>query len=191
MPLTRPSHTIEALYNVGRNVVNFQRLEQILKLLAQGAPLSAPLSTLPSVLETRKAKSERLTFGGAVKKWIETTCPTTKPQQGPPPDDQIIVSFGFELPWSQEYSDQLSVELESLAQERNSLIHLDFAQLNFEDESECTELSIRLNAQNERIKSASDVLEAVLRQREDLRQWFASNEDEIREIFFSEFGPRV
>lgn len=34
MPPKRAAHTIDALYAIGRNVVNFQRLEQILKQLA-------------------------------------------------------------------------------------------------------------------------------------------------------------
>jgi hypothetical protein len=57
-----PNYTIDALYAVGRNLLNFQRLEQILKGLALTAPICAPLSTLQNVVETRKAKSERLTF---------------------------------------------------------------------------------------------------------------------------------
>jgi hypothetical protein len=180
-----PSYSVEAFYAVGRNVVNFQRLEQILKPLALLAPLCAPLSKLQSEIETRKEKSERLTLGNAVKKWIERAndrewieraYDTTKPLMDPQPDNEIIVSFGFELPWSPEYLDQLSAELESLAQERNSLIHLDLAQLNFEDKAECTALSIQLDAQNDRIIRAIEILESTLTQLQNLARLMASDE---------------
>ena len=171
-----PSYTIDALYAVGRNVVNFQRLEQILKRLAMMAPICAPLSKLQSAVENQKATSERLTLGGAVKTWIESANHMPKQQQGLEPDNEIIVTFGFELPWSPEYFDQVSAELESLLRERNNLVHLDLAQLNFEDEAECTALRIRLDAQNVRIEKASEVLGALLRQMRDLAQRMASDE---------------
>jgi hypothetical protein len=181
MPPSRPSHTIDALCAVGRNVVNFQRLEQILKQLALFAPIGATPSRLQSELEKQRARVELLTLGGAVKKWIESEFHTTKPKQGPLLDEQIILSFGFDPP-APEYFDLPSCELESLAQERNSLIHLDLAQLNFEDEAECTALSIRLNAQNERIIRATKFLEPILTQMQEFARLIASDEGLVQEL---------
>jgi hypothetical protein len=127
MTPSRPSYTIDVLYAVGRNVVNFQRLEHMLKRLALAAPISAPVSALKSVIETRKVKTERLTFGSAVKKWIENTDHATNQQEAPDSDSEITISFGFEFTRSPEDLDQLSDELELLAQERNALIHLNLA----------------------------------------------------------------
>lgn len=72
MPPRRPEHTIDALYAVGRNVVNFQRLEQILKLLARFAPVYTTPSTFQSELEKRGRRVNRMTLGAAVKKWIQS-----------------------------------------------------------------------------------------------------------------------
>jgi hypothetical protein len=183
MPPSHPSHTIDALYAIGRNVVNFQRLEHILKQLAMWAPICATPSTLQSEIETRRAKVVRLTLGGAVKKWIESEFHKTSQKEGPQGrDDQIIISFGFELPMTPEYFDQLSGELESLAQERNRLIHLDLAQLNFEDEAECTALRIQLNAQNDRIIRVTEFLGLILAQMKELVRLIASDEGLIREL---------
>jgi hypothetical protein len=178
---SHPSHTIDALYAIGRNVVSFQRLEHILKQFALWAPICATPSTLGSVVEKQRAKAQRLTLGGAVKKWIESEFHKTSQKEGPQGrDDQIIISFGFELPMTPEYFDQLSGELESLAQERNRLIHL--AQLNFEDEAECTALSIQLNAQNDRIIRATEFLRLILAQMKELVRLIASDEGLIREL---------
>jgi hypothetical protein len=183
MPPSRPSHTIDALCAVGRNVIAFQRLEQILKQLAMWAPIRATSSTLQNVVETRRAKVEWLTLGGAVKKWIESEYHLpTKLKQGLQPDDQIIISFGFELPMPRKDLDQLSGELESLAQQRNSLIHLDLAQLNFEDEAECTALSIQLNAQNDRIIRATKFLESILTHMQEFGRLIASDESLRQEL---------
>jgi hypothetical protein len=157
------------------------------------APICAPSSKLQSALETRKEKSEWLTLGNAVnewiesasdKKWIERAKDPTKPLLDQQPDNEIIVSFGFELPWSPEYVDQLSAELESLAQDRNSLIHRDLGQLNFEDEAECIALSVQLNAQNDRIIRAIEVLGPTLTRIQDMGRVLASDEI-IREMISS------
>jgi hypothetical protein len=182
MPPGRPTHTTDALYAVGRNVVNFQRLEHILKQLALFAPICATPSRLQSEVEKQRARAERLTLGGAVKKWIESEFHTTEPNQVPRPDQQIIISFGFDLLATPEYFDQLSGELESLARERNRLIHLDLARLNFEDEVECNALSVLLDAQNDRIIKATKFLGTILERMKELARLIASDEGLIREL---------
>jgi hypothetical protein len=187
MPPRHPAHTTDALSAIGRNVVNFQRLEHILKQLALFAPICATPSKLQSEVEKQRARAERLTLGGAVKKWIESEFHTTEPKQVPRLDQQIVISFGFDLPTTPEYFDQLSGELESLAQERNCLIHQDLAQLNFEDEAECNALSIQLNAQNDRIIRAIKFLGTILAQMQEFARLIASNEDLIRELVSPSF----
>jgi hypothetical protein len=182
MPPRRPAHTTYALYAIGRNVVNFQRLEHILKQLALFAPICATPSSLQSEVEKQRARARRLTLGGAVRKWIESEFHTTEPKQVPRLDQQIVISFGFDLPAPPEYFDQLSGELELLAQERNCLIHQDLAQLNFEDEAECNALSFQLNAQNDRIIRAIKFLGTILAQMQEFARLIASNEDLIREL---------
>lgn len=183
MPPRRPAHTTDALYAVGRNVVNFQRLEHVLKQLALFAPVCATPSKLQSVVEKQRARAERLTLGGAVRKWIESEFHKAEPKPVPRPDQQIIISFGFELPGrGPEYFAQLSGELESLAKERNCLIHLDLARLNFEDETECNALSIQLDAQNDRIIRMTEFLGTILEQMKQLAELIASNEGLIQEL---------
>lgn len=183
MPPRRSAHTTDALYAIGRNVVNFQRLEHILKQLVLFAPICTTASGLQSEVEKRRAKAERLTLGRAVRKWIESEPYTTEPKQVPRPDQQIIISFGFALlGHGPEYFDQLSGELESLAKERNRLIHFDLTRLNFEDEVECNALSIQLNAQNDRIIRLTKFLGTILEQMQALARLMASNEGLIQEL---------
>ena len=187
MPPKRPAHTIDALCAIGRNVVNFQRLEHILKQLALFAPICATPERLQSEVEKRSARVERLTLGEAVKKWIESGLHTTESRQVPQLDQQIIISFRFNLPKNTEYFDQLSGELESLAQERNCLIHQDLARLNLEDEAECNALSIQLNAQNERIIRAINFLGTILAKMQKFARLVASDEGLIRELISPTF----
>lgn len=174
-----PSHTIEALGAVGRNVVNFQRLEMILKRLVATAPISGPLTKLESKLEKRRANNEFLTLKRAVGQWTQIasyTGPDEVPEEGSQPGNEAIVSFSVGFQWRPGKLEQLSAELESLAQERNDLIHQDLAQLNFEDEVACTELNIRLDAQNERIKVAIERLQRILTSLQDLARQMSSDE---------------
>lgn len=184
MPPSRPAHTIDALCAVGRNVVSFQRLEHILKQFAVWSPVCATPSTLQRVVETQRAKAPRLTLGEAVRKWIESEYHhAPNENKAPLPDDQVGISFGFEfLPMPPKYLDQLPAELESLAQERNSLIHVDLAQMNFENEAECIALITQLNAQNERIIRATKFLEPILTQMQEFARLIASDERLIQEL---------
>jgi hypothetical protein len=183
MPPCHPSSTIDALCAVGRNVVNFQRLERILKQLAMYAPVCATPSTLQRVVETQRAKVERFTLGEAVKKWIESNYHHAPNQnEAPQPEDQARMFFGFEFQPPPEYLHQLSGELESLTQERNSLIHLDLAQMNFEDEAKCIALITQLNAQNERIIRATKFLEPILTQMQEFARLITSDERLIQEL---------
>jgi hypothetical protein len=189
MPPRHPAHTVDALYAIGRNVVSFQRLEHILKQLALFAPICATPSGLQSQVEKQRAGAERLTLGRAVRKWIGSEFHTTEPKQVPRLDQQIIISFGFALPGrGPEYFDQLSGELESLAQERNRLIHQDLARLNFEDEAECNALSNQLDAQNDRIIRATKSLGTILAGMEELARLRASDEGLIRELVSPTFA---
>jgi hypothetical protein len=183
MPPRRPAHTTGALSAIGRNVVNFQRLEHILKQLALFAPICATPSRLQSEVEKQRARAERLTLGGAGRKWIESEFHATESKRVPRLDQQVIISFGFALPGrGPEYFEQLSRELESLALERNCLIHQDLARLDFEDEAACNALSIQLDAQNDRIIRATKFLETMLARMNELARLIASDERLIREL---------
>lgn len=177
-----PIHTVDALYAIGRNVVNFQHLEHLLKRLAMFAPICATPARLQSEIEKQRARVEKLTLGGAVKKWIESEFHTTRTKQASPLDQEIMISFGVELPVSPEYFDQLSGELELLAQERNSLMHQDLAQLNLEDEAECRALSIRLSAQNDRIIRATQFLGPIVAQMMNFARLIASDPSIVQEL---------
>jgi len=147
-----------------------------------GAVTATP-STLQRVVETRRAKVARLTLGAAVNKWIESGYhEAPKQNKAQLPDDQDRISFGFEFPVPPKYLDHLTGELESLVQERNSLIHLDLAQINFEDEAECLALSTQLNAQNERIINATKFLEPILLQMQEFVRFIASQEGLIEKL---------
>jgi hypothetical protein len=59
---------------------------------------------------------------------------------------------------------------------------LDLAELNFEDEAECTALSVQLNAQNDRIIRAIKFLGPILLQMRELARLIASDQSLIQEF---------
>lgn len=181
MTSIRPPHTVDAIYAIGRNVVNFQRLEQMLKLVVQMVPISSPLETFTTTIEKQKTKCERLTLGGAVRKWIETSDPANKQLPESQPDDPIMIHLGIDVSWKEGSFERLSRELESLAQERNRLIHLDLAQIDFDNEVECTKLKHLLDAQNARIEKARRTIEPILKNLANFGEWL--NSDEGKQAF--------
>jgi hypothetical protein len=151
MSTGHPGTRDAALRAIGRNLVNFQKLEHCLKALVRPESLAGPMSTLNGKAATRVAKTSQYTLGRAVQEWLRVATPeqTARPQTQDLFEPWISVSL--ELPIDSEALASHSSALEALASERNELVHHKLARLNFDSEAECKDLVAVLDRQNERI----------------------------------------
>jgi len=156
---------------IGRNVANFQRLETALKTLLSFERTVGRLSQIQSQIDARVEKRKKATLGGALGEWLALAKPKA-PAKAETPDlfePWVEISFGMEI--DREYFDENAVELESLAKERNRLIHEQLMFVNFDSEEGCTELVKVLDAQNERINHQVALLAPALRDLRELAEW--------------------
>ena len=140
-----------ALRAIGRNLVNFQKLEHCLKALVRTESVAGTMSTLNGKVATRVAKTSQYTLGRAVQEWLRVAAPN---QTASPQTQDLFepwFSFSLELAIDSEALASHSRALEILASERNDLVHHKLAHLNFESEAECKDLVAVLDRQNERI----------------------------------------
>jgi hypothetical protein len=160
-----------ALRAVGRNVVNFQKLEHCLKVLVRTDHLSAPLSTVEGKLAKRRSRSAGYTLGKAVQEWLrisefgEKATATTQDLFEP----WVSISFGPLI--AAERLAEHSEALNALAVERNKLIHQELANCDFESDAACQNLVAGLDRQNARILEQLKFLAPAIKGLIELNKW--------------------
>jgi hypothetical protein len=156
---------------IGRNVANFQRLETALKTLISFERTVGRLSHIQAQIDARVEKRKKTTLGAALGEWLALAKPQA-PAKVETPDlfePWVEISFGMEI--DRGYFDENAVELESLAKERNRLIHEQLMSVNFDSEESCAELVKVLDVQNERINHQVALLAPALRDLRELAEW--------------------
>lgn len=182
MSTGHPGTRDAALRAIGRNLVNFQKLEHCLKALVRTECLAGPLSTLNGKVAARVSKTSQYTLGKAVQEWLRISTP----HQTASPQTQDLfepwMSVSLELPIDSEGLASHSEALEALASERNDLVHLKLAHVNFESEADCKHLVAVLDRQNERILEQLAFLSPAVKLLLELKR-FAANPQSLEELF--------
>ncbi len=171
-----------ALRAIGRNLVNFQKLEHCLKALVRTESLAGPMSTLNGKVATRVSKTSQYTLGRAVQEWLRISTP----HQTASPQTQDLfepwISVALELPTDSEGLASHTKALEVLASERNDLVHVNLAHFNFESEAECKDFVAVLDRQNQRILEQLAFLSPAIKLLSELKR-FATSPQSWEELF--------
>jgi len=152
----------DVLRKIGRNVVNFQKLEHALRKLIPLANASGSLTDLPSS-SRRQAKSLRKKALGEVVERFNGAFygDSATPESNVAPDEARL-SFSIKLE-DGAGSEAQRRELAALVVERNRLVHHDLFEFDFSSESDCPKLAARLDAHRglRYVVLASDLSSAV------------------------------
>ncbi len=140
-----------ALRSIGRNVVNFQRLEQCIKFLSRFSDTEGPLVKVLKNEETRINGLSKFTMGQAVSEIARII----QKDQRPLPITQDLfepwISRTFDCPLDPVTARIHCDELSALVNERNDLVHNRLAAVDLDSAEQCARLSEELDAQNKRI----------------------------------------
>ena len=138
------------LRKIGRNIVNFQKLEHALRKLIALSNVSGSLKELPSS-SRRQAKSLRKKALGEVVERFDSAFygDSAAPESNVAPSEAEL-SFSIKLEGGAG-SEAQRRELVALVVERNRLVHHDLFEFDFSSESESRKLAARLDVQNDRI----------------------------------------
>ena len=157
-----------ALRAIGRNVLNFQKMEGMLKFIVSstGAIGSArateqPMEELERSIKNRKKAIKRLPMGRLAEA-LSTSLQSGKGDQAGTvgSEDRISINVSFTID-DDEFVRDLTLSLDTIVRERNDLIHTRLLRFDRNSKESCEALIRDLDAQRERTKPLYEALFAI------------------------------
>lgn len=122
-PFARTPATDEVLRRIGRNVVNFQHVEHLLKRLTVGTVPSGPISKMAARLEKHVATVNTSTMGLLAGRLTDTVLKSPAEKSTPDEIDEPWFGIRFGIETDAELVDRNKREMQFLVESRNDLIH--------------------------------------------------------------------
>lgn len=119
----RTPETDEVMRRIGRNVVNFQMVEAMLKHLNAHASLHGPASQLATRMEDQRAAEHKKTMGELVGRMMSKVLQPQQEHETPDEIDEPWFGFRFTVETDAQFIDQHDKEMRSLVDARKELIH--------------------------------------------------------------------
>lgn len=111
------------LRRIGRNVVNFQMVEAMLKHLNATASVHGPASQLAERMEAQSTALHRKTMGELAGRMVTHVLQAPPEHQTPDEITEAWFGFRFTLSTDVQFIDQHHQEMRALVEARNDLIH--------------------------------------------------------------------
>ncbi len=165
-----------ALQKIGRNVVHFQRIEALLKILVTFANFSAPLKDLPNYLERRQSPATMSTMGTLVGKLADAI--KSEPLRSPDDSRDIWISNSIAFA-DGEAAEKWSSEMQQVVHDRNSLIHQTLALFDENSLQSCVQLSEELDLQHGKLLQTRAGLGSILSALKEAHLELMANAEEI------------
>jgi len=150
-----PADTVvrdETLRKIGRNVVLFQELENILKFLVSSQHPSMPLSEAMRTREVRAASIQVRTLGQVAGQVVEELYAASHTESSAPAEiTEPWVAFAFRIEGDPAEIEESRRTLKALIDERNDLVHQVLSRWDPRDAGSCRTLSAELDEQRRRI----------------------------------------
>ena len=121
--LERTPERDEVLRRIGRNVVNFQMVEAMLKHLNATASVHGPASELAERMEAQRTAVHRKTMGELAGRMVTHVLQAPPEHQTPDEISEPWVGFHFSVETDAQFIDQHDQEMRALVDARNDLIH--------------------------------------------------------------------
>jgi len=172
------------LQKIGRNVVNFQKMEAMLKFILTVANFSVPITKTQSHLEGQAKRVRNNPLGQLVEKAARQL--HSDPPKPPPDIAEMWVSHSFSLKDGGSRLADWRREMRRVVKERNALIHRMLATWNPRSIDSCSALCKKLDEQRERIIPAYSHLESVVAAIRESHQELARDADQIVARILSE-----
>lgn len=155
----------ELFRKVGRNLINYQTIEQLLKQLILSSRISGPISQLE---EIRKQKSEEVkvqTMGTLAGQFIENTYQAPKAssnEQAEIKETHLSTSIYFDV--SDDVLESRRADLKKIIDTRNNLVHHLLPRLDLNSIESCLAISRELDEQREEQSKEIDILISLIKQ---------------------------
>ena len=174
----------ECMRRIGRNMLMFQHMEQLLKFLLANSSLEGYGKELESLKTRRESDISSMTMGQLSNEYFNSIFDTSE-NELPPHEDpsQPYLSFKYSVQRSEEDIDTEKQYFAELVKERNELVHHLLPKYDPTSLQSIEELSESLEKQRERFLPALKNLTTLCEVQQKIRQ-------RIAEFFQSEEGDR-
>ncbi|HQR15967.1 MAG TPA: hypothetical protein PLZ37_15505, partial [Nitrospira sp.] len=152
----------EALRKVGRNVVNFQKVEACLKFLVTICNTAGTQTTLMNNIHEEAARVHREPLGNLATSLNRCVFDGRDEPVAPEDLSELWASFSLRVDGDADSNSQRKRALRALVTARNNLIHQDLARIDYDSVPSCRELIELLDAQNPRILEQLSALRALI-----------------------------
>jgi hypothetical protein len=168
-----------ALQKIGRNVVNFQKMEAMLKFILTFSNFAAPITQTGKHL-TNQAKRVRSISMGVL---VNQASKALQDERPPMPQDpkEIWVSHSFTFEDGNSDPRMWRKVMREVVRERNKLIHQMLASFNPSSIESCNVLCAVLDEQRDRIVPAYEHLQSIVKAIRESHKELAENADAIVE----------
>jgi predicted RNA binding protein with dsRBD fold (UPF0201 family) len=142
----------EALRKLGRNIVNFSKIEGILKYLLSISQLEGTKETIPEQFRRNQASIHKQTLGKLVQELHKNVIVDASRAEITTASSDSEIAFYFKVTYSNpDFLESQKRALSDIVFERNKLIHQDLALLDTSSVEECRKLISLLDEQNPRL----------------------------------------
>ena len=180
-----------ALQKVGRNVVNFQKMEAMLKYILAFANLQSPLSDIAKSITQKTAAIAKRPMGQLVAD--ATKALHRDPDSTPrlPTDlNEVWFSYSFTISETREDAREWRKLMEAVVTERNALIHQMLATFDPNSLESCESLCVKLDEQRSRILQAYEQLESIVLAIRESHRELAKGVDDTGPQGFAKDSPK-
>ena len=158
----------EVFRKIGRNVVNFQMLEGMLKSLVMSSGVHGKASELQDKKKQQQESVKMRSMGKLVGSLFDSVLNNTSSVEPPDELDEPWLSVSHEIELSEDDATNLKQALAGIVEERNQLIHQRLLGVDFNSIEECTELSALLDLQRDKLIPHFEQVRSFLKDRIDM-----------------------
>jgi len=151
----------EAQRKIGRNIMNFQKIEFMLKYLISRSQCHGTISSFKNNLEKNESDIYKKSLGLLAKDLFNTVYADPESIEPPTDNNEPWISFKFSSETDISNQNDLKLQLENLINNRNELIHHKLHSIRTNSEADLKELIDFLDKQNEDISPVFKWLQSL------------------------------
>ena len=154
---------------IGRNMLMFQHMEQMLKYLIAHGHIHGDVYTLEKNLKRRKSNVRKKTMGQLVTDFMENTHGEMVESEAPD-ESKVHLSIQIKVDCDEVYYDKRKKELAVIVAERNNLIHHLLPRFSLTSIESCCEIETYLDDQHEKLTKEIEHTKSTLKAFDQLRK---------------------
>lgn len=156
--------TKEIHRKIGRNVILYQQLEKLLKLIVGNIEVSGPVSKIKEILESNRTKTNTKTMGHLVTRYLDNNDPARAEEEDEEQEiTEALYSFSFRIETSEENHKRTKEALEKIVAGRNKLVHHIITEFDFKSTDSLGMLNEELEEQTKDVEREIKYLQIVAR----------------------------